>query len=231
MRVLTSLLTSSIGRKVIMAFSGLGLLLFVTIHAAGNLQIFLGQEAFNAYAAQLKAIPVVLWGARAGLFAFFAGHIVMALGLTRTKRAARSRSYAVKRSVQLGYAARTVLTSGLVIWAFVAYHLLHFTLGVTDPAHYHLTDAQGRHDVYSMVVHGFQNVYVSSAYIIAMLLLGLHLSHGTSSLWKSLGLTYPTLSRVLVHGGRLLTTIIIGGFIAIPLSVLLGWVTLPKGGV
>ena len=231
MRALISIVTSSIGRKVIMALSGLGLILFVIIHAAGNLQIFLGQEAFNAYAAQLKAIPAVLWTARAGLFAFFAGHIVMALGLTRTKRAARSTPYAVKRRVQLGYAARTVLTSGLVIWAFVAYHLMHFTLGVTDPALYQLTDAQGRHDVYSMVVYGFQNLYVASAYIIAMLLLGAHLIHGTSSLWQSLGFNYPNLSRVLFYGGRLVTAAIIGGFISIPVSVQLGWLTLPVGGL
>ncbi len=224
-------ITSSIGRKVIMALSGTGLIVFVTIHMLGNGLIFFGQEAFNAYAAKLKALPLVLWGARAGLFAFFAGHILLALGLTRTKRAARSTAYAVKRTVQLGYAGRTILSSGLVIWAFVVYHLLHFTFGLTNPVYSHLTDVHGRHDVYSMVVYGFQNPYVASAYILAMLLLGMHLRHGTASLWQSVGLHRTSWKRVVRHGSLAVTIVIMGGFISIPLSVLMGWITLPTGGL
>ena len=129
--------------KVLMAVTGSGLLLFVAIHMLGNLQIFLGQNVLNAYAKRLKDLPALLWMARGGLLALFAGHLALAVHLQRVNRRARPERYIVNDAVDTSLASRTMLTSGLVIFAFVIYHLLHFTLGVTDPASHRLTDAQG----------------------------------------------------------------------------------------
>ena len=153
----------------------------------GNLQIYLGQDAINAYANKLKSLPALLWSARLGLVAIFAPHIGLAIYLKLHQSSRDVRNYFVNDPIETTLASRTMMSSGLVILAFTIYHLLHFTLGITDPVNHHLTDAAGRHDVYSMVVLGFQNIYVSAAYIVAMLFLGLHLSHAASSIFQTLG--------------------------------------------
>jgi succinate dehydrogenase / fumarate reductase cytochrome b subunit len=219
-----------VSAKVLMAITGAGLLLFVVVHMAGNLQIYLGQATLNAYAAKLKGMPILLWSARAGLLTIFTIHVGLAFYLQRANRRARPQRYVIDVPVETTLASRTMLTSGLVVFAFVIYHLLHFTLGSTDPHSHRLLDSEGRHDVYSMVVLGFRNVYVSAAYIVAMLFLGLHLSHATSSIFQTLGLA-PSNSRKLVHrAGVIFAAIIMLGNISIPLAVLLGFVGLPSDG-
>lgn len=222
---------SLVAVKILMAITGAGLLTFVTMHMLGNLQIYLGQDAINAYAAKLKSMPVLLWSARLGLLLIFTAHIGLAIYLKRINRRARPRDYCVKDPIETTVASRTMMSSGLVILAFTTYHLLHFTLGITEPANHHLTDAAGRHDVYSMVVMGFQNIYVAAAYIAAMLFLGLHLSHAASSIFQTLGLT-STRNRPLLHrAGIGLAMLIMLGNISIPVSVLLGLLGLPNEGV
>ena len=221
---------SLISAKVLMAITGSGLVLFVAVHMLGNLQIYLGQDALNVYAKKLKDMPALLWVARSGLIALFAGHLALAAHLRRVNRRARAERYVVNDPVDTTLASRTMLTSGLVIFAFLIYHLLHFTLGVTDPSSHRLTDAQGRHDVYTMVVVGFQNVYVSAAYVIAMLFLGLHLSHASSSIFQTLGLV-SNRSRTLLHrAGMVVAVTIMLGNISIPVAVLSGFIGLPTDG-
>lgn len=171
-----------------MAITGFGLWVFVIIHMLGNLQIFLGPEKINAYAALLKANPALLWSARIGLLFIAVLHIVAASQLVLANRRARPIGYEFKKPVASTFANRTMWISGLIIFAFVLFHLAHFTFGWVNPQFPRLEDAQGRHDVYRMMIAGFSNPLVSIFYIVSMGLLLLHLSHGVSSLFQSLGL-------------------------------------------
>jgi succinate dehydrogenase / fumarate reductase cytochrome b subunit len=115
-----------------------------------------------------------------------------------------------------------MVMSGLVLLAFVIYHLLHFTVGVTDPQSFHLTDSQGRHDVYSMTILGFQQPLVSAGYILAMGLLGMHLGHGVASLFHTAGWSRPGMAPLIEGVGRLVAVVVVVGNISIPLAALLG---------
>ncbi len=218
----SAVFTSSVGSKVIMAITGVGLVLFVVIHMAGNLQMFIGQEAMNAYGVTLRKMPLLLWAARLGLIGIALTHVIMSIRLKLQNRAARPVAYVSKNTVQATLASRTMVLTGLIVLAFAVYHLLHFTFGVTDPRHFHFTDAQGRHDIYNMVVYGFQNVFVSGGYIFAMVLLFAHLSHGAASWVQSLGLNHPGLDRIVKKAAPALTWLVCLGFVSVPLGVLLG---------
>jgi succinate dehydrogenase / fumarate reductase, cytochrome b subunit len=221
---------SSINSKVWMAITGSGLLLFVIVHLLGNLQIYLGPEALNAYAYKLKSLPLLLWSARLGLLAIFILHLGLAIRLKLRNRMARPERYVIDHSVETTLASRTMFSSGLAILTFVVYHLLHFTLGVTEPRIHRLEDGAGRHDVYSMVVLGFQNVYVSAAYIVAMIFLALHLSHASSSIFQTFGATGSGNRKHLYVAGQCLALAILLGNASIPVAVMLGFLELPGGG-
>jgi len=212
---------SSIGRKYDVGVTGLALILFAFIHMLGNLQIFVGQKAINDYAAFLKSMPTVLWGARIGLVSVFLIHIAFALKLYFENRAAKPEGYAVSNTVRASASSRFMALSGTLLLMYVVGHLLHFTLGVILPEYYHLRDAEGRHDVYSMVVKGFQVAPVAVVYIVAMLLLWSHLSHGITSVFQSLGVR-SSASSVVKNLGPILSTILVIGYLSVPLSVLLG---------
>jgi len=174
---------STLGKKFIMAVTGLGLFAFVILHMLGNLQIFLGPEQINAYGAFLQSKPELVWSARIGLLVIVILHIWSAISLSAENRAARPTKYANARPVGSSYASRTMLMSGLIIFCFIVYHLLHFTVQVpainlTGQNFVQLEDQAHRHDVYRMMVIGFSNVWVSLFYILGMVLLCLHLSHG-----------------------------------------------------
>ena len=220
---------SSIARKVLMALTGLGLLGFVVGHLAGNLQIFLGQEALNAYAKFLKDNIALIWPARIGLLAILFVHVVVAIQLTRANKRARGSSYRYQASIQASAASRYMIHSGMIILIFVIVHLLHFTLGCLDPENYHLVDSKGRHDVYSMVVLGFQDVYYSGGYLVAMLALGAHLSHALSSVFQTLGFNHERYTPKIKVFAPLVAWGIALGYAAIPLSVLVGIISLPSG--
>lgn len=214
-------LGSTLGLKFLMGLTGLVLFLFTVGHMLGNLSVFSGPEKLNAYAHFLKSSGPLLWGARAGLLLTVTVHVVCAVALTRRNREARPSPYAESRPIQSTYASRTMLMSGLVVLAFVIYHLLHFTLGVTDPSNFTKVDAFGRPDVHHMVVQGFRQPLVASIYIAAMLLLGLHLSHGVQSVFQSLGLMHRR-SKTLIRRACLgLVWLVIALNIAMPLFILL----------
>ncbi|RYF44913.1 MAG: succinate dehydrogenase cytochrome b subunit [Cytophagaceae bacterium] len=222
---------SSVGAKLLMALTGLVLVGFVLGHMVGNLQVYLGPDVYNGYAAFLKSVPELLWPVRLFLLASVVLHIVSGIRLARINRAARPEAYHFKKYTRASFTSRTMLISGLVVLSFLIYHLLHFTLGKTDPMHFHLLDDKGRHDVYSMFVFSFQNVYVSVSYIVAMVLLGLHLNHGVSSLFQSLGINHPRFNGLLNKVGPIFSLVIVLGNISMPISVLMGWLTLPAGVV
>lgn len=228
MNVVATFFRSSIGGKITVAVTGAALFLFVVMHMLGNLQIYLGQDALNHYGELLRTIPELLWFARAGLLAFVIVHIVQAVRLQVANRAARPVRYANQGTVQASMASRTMLWTGPMIAAFIVYHLLHFTLGVVQPDSAHLTDAKGRHDIYSMVVIGFQNVPIAVSYIVAMVLLGLHLHHGVASMFQSLGLRTARYRKCIDQFGFAVTWLIVAGNVSIPLAVLAGIVRLPS---
>lgn len=207
-----------------MAVTGLALLGFVIMHLLGNLLIFRGPEALNAYAAKLRHLGGVLWAARLILLAAVSAHIVMAVVLTRENRGARPVAYTVKHSVQTTYAARTMMVSGVLLTLFIGFHLLHFTFRVTHPDISHLEDALGRHDVYAMVVGSFHNPFLALGYVASMVLLCSHLSHGAGSFLQSLGLNNDRWLARVGRAGQMLAVLLGAGYASIPAAVLLGWV-------
>lgn len=213
---------SSIGAKQVMAVTGLLLFVFVVGHLLGNLLVFAGRDAMNNYARKLRDLGALLWLVRLALLAVFLAHVGSALRLWRLNRAARPEPYAVTANLAATYAGRTIVMSGLLLLLYVVYHLLHFTLGATNPEYLRLTDPKGLPDVYRMVVLGFSNVAVSGVYIAAMLLLGLHLSHGVTSLFQTAGLNHPAYNPCFKRLGPLSGVIISAGYISIPLAVLAG---------
>jgi succinate dehydrogenase / fumarate reductase, cytochrome b subunit len=226
MNILVRAYSSSLGKKYVMAITGLALFAFVIAHMAGNLQIYAGREAINGYAAFLKSKPGLLWTARVSLLAIVIMHIVAALQLVSANSDARPTKYATGKPVAASYASRTIFVSGLIIFAFIIYHLMHFTLGVTNPEFMNLKDPADplHHDVYGMMVRGFSNWAVSGFYILAMALLCLHLSHGVSSSLQSLGIRNKSNVAAIHRAARIAALLIFLGNVSIPIAVLAGWV-------
>ena len=218
-------LRSSIGKKAVMGLTGLILLGFFIMHLAGNLLVYLGPEALNAYAKKLRDMGPLLWVARATLLAAVLVHAWLAIVLTRENRAARPIRCAVSRAAHTTAAARTMMVSGLLLTAFIVYHLLHFTFRITHPEIAHRVDALGRHDVFAMVVFSFQDPVLVLAYVVAMALLCLHLSHGVASWCQSLGLNNERALPLLERLGRLIAWAIFLGYSSIPVSIYMGLVT------
>ena len=215
---------STIAQKLVMAVTGTALLIFVIAHAVGNLQIFIGKDLLNSYAAFLQGTPQILWPARIGLLLVFIVHIFTAFQLKKQNRAARPKKYKVVSNEQASLASRYMFESGLVILIFVIVHILRLTMGILQPENFHLIDDQGRHDVYSILILGFQNHYYSLGYIICMLFLGAHLSHAISSVLQTVGFHhFKSLTRSQIQSvGSLIGWAIALLYILIPFSVLTG---------
>lgn len=216
---------TTIGAKGVMAATGVVLLLFVIGHMAGNLQVFSGREKLNAYAAFLQGLGPGLWAARIVLLACLVAHVRAAVLVVRRSREARPVPYQVKHDAVTGYAARTMIWSGLLVLAFVVYHLLHFTFGAIDPGGVHgARDALGRPDVYGMVIAGFRDVPTTIAYVIAQVILCTHIQHGASSMVQTLGLRTPRNARAVGMIGPVLAALILIGNLSMPLAVVTGLV-------
>jgi succinate dehydrogenase / fumarate reductase cytochrome b subunit len=222
---LSAFYRSSIGRKMIVALTGVILMLFVVGHLLGNLQIFLGPRWVNDYAQHLRDLGPLLWLVRFVLLVSVLLHIYFTILLAIENRRARPLPYVKKENVKASFASRHMVVSGVVVLAFIIFHLLHFTGRNFDP-HFPLlkNDPLNHYDVYSMMVYGFQNVYVSSFYIIGLFLLTLHLTHGASSFFQSLGLNDKKLTPQLAFGARVFAWLLFIGYTAIPVAVLLGFI-------
>ncbi len=224
MNILIRAYRSSLGKKYVMAITGLALFLFVIAHMAGNLQIYLERDAINTYAEFLKSKPGLLWSARIALLVLAIMHITAALQLVSENKDARPVKYAEGKPTGASLASRTIFVSGLVIFAFIIYHLMHFTFGVTNPSFMSLKDSQGRHDVYQMMITGFSDPLVSAFYIISMALLCMHLSHGVSSMFQSLGIRNKSNLHAIHMAARLAAIVIFIGNVSIPIAVMAKWV-------
>ncbi|HST29217.1 MAG TPA: succinate dehydrogenase cytochrome b subunit [Chthoniobacterales bacterium] len=216
---------SSVGRKIIVAVTGLILIFFVIGHLLGNLQIYLGPEWINAYSQHLRDLGPLLWMIRAFLLVSVILHIYFTIQLAIENRRARPEAYRDRNYVKASWASRHMVVSGLVVLAFIIFHLLHFTARKFNPQFPLLKlDPLNRYDVYSMMVYGFQNVYVSAFYIVGLFLLTLHLTHGSSSFFQSLGFNNERLTPKLALGGRIFAWLIFVGYVSIPIAVLLGFI-------
>ena len=220
MNMLLRLVTSSLGKKFLVAVTGAGLFLFVIGHLVGNLQIFLGPESINRYGHFLQTTPEILWPARVGLLAFVIIHIWTSIALTLENRAARATPYEVKEVVAASLASRTMIWSGLIILAFVLFHLAHYTLLIVHPEFRDLHDANGWHDIYQMMILGFSNGWVSGFYVLAIGLLCIHLSHGVGAMFQTLGLKNEAYALIIDRCAVVIAVVIFLGYISIPLAVL-----------
>lgn len=238
---------SSLGKKYLMALSGLILVGFVIGHMIGNLQMFLHPDWINEYAYKLHTLPYgMLWVVRLVLLLAVIVHIVTALLLVIENKKARPQQYAVKKPFQASFASLTMRYTGLILLAFIVFHILHFTVQSVHPEFQELkTELQdvgtihgvydklaavGKtevHDVYSMVAIGFsaQYWYVSLFYIISMVLLAFHLSHGISSMFQSLGFRNQVWRQRLDRAAFVIAWALFVGFASIPVAVLLGLIT------
>jgi succinate dehydrogenase / fumarate reductase cytochrome b subunit len=232
MSLLRHLFCSSLGKKYLMAGSGAVMFLFVLGHLAGNLQIFLGPEAINRYGHFLQSNVELLWPVRLVLLAIIALHIWSATQLTLENRAARPQAYAQWQPTAATYASRTMMMSGIIVAVFIVYHLLHYTVmvkainftGQDFDAKPEFFDAQGRHDVYKMMVTGFQKWPVSIFYLVGVGLLCLHLSHGISAMFQSLGWKKRSYGECLDRGAKWVSLLIFLGYSSIPVAILLRWI-------
>jgi len=228
MNIITRLFKSSLGKKYIMAVTGFFMFLFVLGHLAGNLQIFLGPEAINRYGHFLQSNVELVWPARIILLIFLALHIWSASNLTVENRAARPDGYAVYRPLGSTYASRTMLMSGIIVFVFVVYHILHYTvqweyINLTGKSFTTFIDPEKRHDIFKMMVVGFSNGWVSAFYMLGIALLCLHLSHGASSMFQSMGWNNNSYRPILDKAARGLALLIFVGYVSIPVAVLLGY--------
>jgi len=206
---------SSIGKKAVVAVTGLVLFGFLILHMLGNLQVFLGREVMNHYAETLHGNPGLLWVARVVLLVSVVLHTWAAIQLTAVKAAARPVAYVKPGNVQGSTGSRTMMLSGPVIALFVIGHLLHFTTGTIHPQFVEL-------HAYENVVNGFANPIAAGLYIVAMILVGFHLSHGIWSMFQSVGFSHPRYTPLIKKFAGVFSWILIAGFISVPIAVLAG---------
>ena len=211
-----ALWTSSVGKKAVMAVTGLIMLAYLITHVLANLLIFQGPEKINAYSRFLHGTGGALWAARLVLLAAVGLHIVAAVQLASRRRAARPIGYAAGRESQVStLASRTIRWGGALILVFLVYHILHFTLGTAHPS---FVDG----DPYHNVVAGFSNPLVVLFYEVAMVAVGLHLYHGIWSSGRSLGLSSPSPQPLRRQLALALSVMVWAGFAVIPIVVYAG---------
>lgn len=226
---------STIGKKVVVAVTGIAMILFVVGHVVGNFKAFAGVDpttgihALDQYAVFLRELGqdmlghgTFLWIARIGLLMALVLHVVSIVQLRAINAAARPKGYQVKKRKPQTFAAYLMYWGGLVLLVFIVFHILHLTIGSV-----HSNFVEG--DVYANVYHAFQIPWITGFYVVAMCALGLHLYHGSWSLFQTLGIDNPDLNNHLLLGARVLSVLVVLGFISVPIAVFAGWLPPPAG--
>lgn len=205
---------STVGKKVIMAITGIILVAFVIGHMAGNLLVFAGRAQINAYSRVLHASDELLWGIRSVLIVSVVLHIWSAVALTAAARAARPHDYARKVSQTATLASRTMRLGGLLLLGFIVFHLLHLTAGVIRPGTF------DEHDVYANVISSFRIPWVTALYLVAMVSLGAHLFHGAWAAFRTLGISPPSAHPLKRPVAMVIAIVVWAGFTSIPLAII-----------
>jgi succinate dehydrogenase / fumarate reductase cytochrome b subunit len=213
---------SSIGKKWIVALTGLAMFLFVIGHVTGNLQFFIGPEAINHYGELLRIWPELLWVIRISLLTCLVLHVIFTMLVVIENRKARPQKYACQATVQAKLSTKLMAFSGILLLVFIVFHLAHFTTQSVDPVFQSFKDEKGRHDIYRMLVVGFSNPVMSGAYALAMIFLCSHLSHGAWSWLQTLGLRTKKVSEGVNRGAAILAVVLALGYVSIPAAVLMG---------
>lgn len=263
--ILINYLKSTILSKVVMAVTGVILVLFIIGHTIGNLQVFMGREVLNNYAAFLQSLGEILWIIRIVLILSLIFHIITSVRLKFLNLSAKPQKYKIRNYVRAKLTSRTMIWTGIMAFLFLTYHIMHFTLGIVDPTDYghkdyfekkvaYYTQSQNlampnanehnaamyegkayteipgtkllfeRHDVYYMMIKGFQKWEISAIYIVFVILLGFHLNHAVQSCFQTLGYNHPKYTPKIIKGSTILSTIIVLCLISIPITILLGLV-------
>jgi succinate dehydrogenase / fumarate reductase cytochrome b subunit len=216
------LTASSVGKKILMAVAGQVMIVFIIIHVLGNSTIFFG--GLNSYAEKLHSLPLLVWMTRVFMFMALSIHVFFSITLTLENRKAKPDAYAVNKNLKATFASRNMIWTGVIIGAFLVYHLVHFTFQVINPA---LSasmnaDALGRPDVSAMVISGFQVFSFTFIYIAAMIALVLHLAHGIQSSFQTLGLNNDRTMPAITRAGSVTAIVLFLGYISIPVIIILG---------
>jgi succinate dehydrogenase / fumarate reductase cytochrome b subunit len=206
---------STIGKKIVMAVTGIIGILFVIGHMSGNLLMFKGQDAMHHYALLLRTSMPLLYAVRGVLLASVVLHAVSAYQLTMRSRAARPDDYAVRRPQVTTLAAKTMKLGGVLLLAFIVFHLLQLTLGVVHPQFTHL-------DPYNNVIIALKNPIVAAFYVLAMIALAFHLHHGVWAAIRTLGVARPSTAPLKRTLSVVLAVVVAAGFLIIPLATLAG---------
>ena len=227
MSLLRKFLFVSIGAKFTVAISAVALVLFLIAHLLGNLLVFGGPDAINAYAAGLREYPAFLWVARISLLSIFLLHLGLAIKLRIKNKQARPKNYVYKSTIQASLASRSMAITGMVMLSYVIYHLLHFTFGIIQPEYFQFRDSIGRHDVYKMLLLGFQSHLVTISYLIALFLTFVHLSHGIPSLLQTVGWDKPQNVKWIKKIGFTIALLLFIGYASIPVAIHWGFLSFP----
>ncbi len=221
---------ATVGKKVLMAITGLSIIGFLVIHLIGNLQIFAGQEQLNKYAETLQSMGALKWGFRSVIALFFVVHIWKGVVLWLENKKARPVSYTKENTLEATFSSKTMIYTGIMILLFVAYHISHFTLLDCHPEYENLPLVDGRFDVYSMVILGFSEPLISAIYIAAIAMMSLHLSHATASFFQTFGIVNPNSLKILKKISTIFAILIFLGYVSMPIAVLMNIITLSGGG-
>lgn len=228
MRRVVSLYGTTVGKKVLMAVTGLIFILFVIGHMVGNLKVYLGPETFNHYAEGLREFGApffghgqFLWVVRAGLLAALVTHVLLMIQLWGVSSSARPVGYKKQRDLNMDRASKWMRWGGIAIFAFVTYHILHLTTGTLHPDF-----VPG--DAYHNFVTGFAVPWVSAVYFVAMIALGLHLYHGVWSTFQTLGWDGPRAQKIRRPLGLLIAGIVVVGNLSFPIAVVTGVISLAR---
>ncbi|MDF1579552.1 MAG: succinate dehydrogenase cytochrome b subunit [Desulfuromonadales bacterium] len=215
---------NSVGRKLLMAVTGALLLGFVIVHLLGNSSVFLGPDGINSYAENLHNLGPIVWVFRLVMLGLIVVHIWFGVSLTLENSAATPIGYASQEYRRATFSSRTMIYTGLALLAFIIYHLLHFTVQITDVefAARQNMDAINRPDVFGMVVNGFKQTFTTVLYVVAMIVLFLHLSHGVQSILQTVGLSNDKSLPVVTLAGKGLAFVLLLGYISIPILIIAG---------
>jgi len=216
---------TSVGKKGIMAVTGIILVSYVLVHMLGNTHLWEhekggGLTAMDFYARLLRTFPGLLWSFRVVMLVTALLHVITGVRLWLENRRARPQGYARMDTVTASWASRTMIWTGGVIFLFVLYHLLNLTFGTVGPVSMEEKESM----VFENVVNTFQDPVLAILYIVGMIFLFFHLSHGIASLFQTLGFRHPKYIGPLQKGSTALAAVICGVNILFPVSVLLGWV-------
>jgi succinate dehydrogenase / fumarate reductase cytochrome b subunit len=215
-------ISSTLGKKAIMAVTGFVMFGFVVGHLVGNLQVFAGDGGvkLNAYAHFLKTTPALLWGTRIVVGVSLVLHVWAAATLKRLSNEARPVQYKMRKDLQASVPSRNMFWGGITLFFYVVYHLLHFTIGVASP----IAATFSPENVYGNMIASFQNPAMAAVYVLAMGALGMHLYHGLYSLFQTLGLNHPGYMPRIRTGAKVFGAVVAAGFCSIPVAILAGLV-------